>query len=150
MTVMTGIEISPNSRFSIHENPNVAPGFCAICRNTGGDGRTFVDFGMQLDVYGAVYFCSTCIVELAETVGFVPAAKHAEADKKAKALSIELAVVEKSFRDYRDATRSILRDCDCADLFGVPEPRSIPDSGNVSAEPKSGKADSKASKSSSK
>ena len=107
------IEISPNSRFSIHENPNMAPGTCCVCKSPGGDGRNFIDFGMQLDVFGSVYFCSYCFVEAAETVGFVPSEKLARAQIELAGLHKEHSRLEESFRDFRESTRTILRDCRC-------------------------------------
>lgn len=115
MTEIAGIEIPVTSRFSIHEKPISAPGVCAVCKSAGGDRRHFVDFGMQLDWYGAVYFCSECIVELSQAVGYVPRVKYVEAENKALIYGTELEVTEKSFESYRNAARELLRDCRCGD-----------------------------------
>jgi hypothetical protein len=67
-------ELSPQSRYSIHTAPPKAPGKCFICSTGGGvDERKFLDFGKQLKWYGAVYFCSECIREIAEALGYYPA-----------------------------------------------------------------------------
>jgi hypothetical protein len=42
-----------------------------MCGSVGGDDRKFIDFGKQLDWYGAVYFCTECIKEFATAVDFI-------------------------------------------------------------------------------
>ena len=112
------VELSPNSRFTILDNPNREPGVCAVCGSAGGDDRKFVDFGKQLDWYGAVYFCTHCVIELAASIGFIESAPH-EALKKLNESEVhELNVTIESFRDYREATRTMLRNCSCADSDG--------------------------------
>lgn len=115
MTIEAGIELPVTSRFKISNNPDVAPGYCCVCRSTGGDGRQFIDFGMQLDVYGAVYFCTFCVTELAMAAGFVHKNSYIQAVNERDLLKTEISITDLSFRDYRDATRTILRDCSCRD-----------------------------------
>jgi hypothetical protein len=115
VTEIAGIEIPVTSRFSIHEKPINAPGVCCVCKHPGGGDRFFVDFGFQLDWYGAVYFCSECIIELSSAVGFVPNARLKNSEEKLLSASTALLATEKSFESYRDATRTILRDCRCGD-----------------------------------
>ena len=115
MTIMRGIDIPPTSRFSVHINANSAPGKCCACGSAGDDGRQFIDFGMQLDWYGAVYFCTFCVTELCAAAGFVHGDVFDEAATKLRDAITELNATESSFRDYRDATRILLRDCNCRD-----------------------------------
>lgn len=115
MTIEAGIELSPQSRFSVHDNPDVAPGKCAVCASVGGDGRKFIDFGMQLDWYGAVYFCTFCVAELAGAGGFVATEHFNKAVEQNGLLTKELNATNESFRNYRDATRTMLRGCVCYD-----------------------------------
>lgn len=119
------IEIPATSRFSVCGNPNREPGVCCVCRSPGGDDRQFIDFGMQLDWYGAVYFCTFCVKELAEAAGFVPKDLYLEVKSLSSKLATELNSVEESFRDYRDTTRTLIRDCTCSELAG-PNPNSAP------------------------
>lgn len=115
MTIEAGLELSPQSRFSVHDNPDVAPGKCAVCSSVGGDGRKFIDFGMQLDWYGAVYFCTFCVTELASAGGYVAVENYRKAVDQNASLIKELNATNESFRDYRDATRTMLRNCNCSD-----------------------------------
>ena len=105
--------IPVTSRFSIHENPNVAPGICCMCGSSGGDGRTFVDFGFQLDVYGAVYFCSECVRELCGAIGYVPASELEAERKLSNDLSDKVELLEERNREVRESAYSLFRDCNC-------------------------------------
>lgn len=61
------------NRVTVMDYPVALPGRCAICGYGGGDSnRRFIDFGLQLDYYGAVNFCTECIREVAESIGYVP------------------------------------------------------------------------------
>lgn len=60
-----------SNRFQIIRIPLVSPGKCATCGYTGGDDRQFIDFGFDLDFYGAVYFCTGCFTDACMQMGFV-------------------------------------------------------------------------------
>lgn len=68
-------EISPQSRIQVIDVPILAPGVCMVCGTAGVDDRKFIDFGKQVDWYGAVYLCSECIIEVARAIGFIPVAE---------------------------------------------------------------------------
>lgn len=56
------------SRIQVVEAPPAAPGHCAICGTTQGP---MVDFGMDFEFYGVVYFCvDNCLVELANSFDY--------------------------------------------------------------------------------
>jgi DNA-directed RNA polymerase subunit RPC12/RpoP len=63
------------NRVQVLNVPLMAPGVCMLCGTAGIDNRTFVDFGKQVEWYGAVYLCSECIKEVAIAVGFIPVAE---------------------------------------------------------------------------
>jgi hypothetical protein len=48
-----------------------APGTCIVCGSPGGDGRDFLDIDMDIEFYGAVYFCTFCLSETVRAMGFV-------------------------------------------------------------------------------
>lgn len=56
-----------SSRFQWVERPVAAPGKCISC---GSANRSCVDFGLNFDLYGAVYFCEDCIGAAARVFGF--------------------------------------------------------------------------------
>ena len=56
------------SRIQIVDAPPAAPGHCAICGTTQGP---MVDFGMNMEFYGVIYFCvESCLVELANSFDY--------------------------------------------------------------------------------
>lgn len=52
-----------NGRFQYSEKPLASPGKCAVC---GAVDRPVIDFGMDLDYYGAVLMCVGCVRSAAE------------------------------------------------------------------------------------
>lgn len=61
MTVSVG-------RIQIQEAPMAAPGHCALCGTTQGP---VVDFGMEMEFYGVIYFCiDNCLVQLANSFDY--------------------------------------------------------------------------------
>lgn len=53
-------EAQINGRFKFLERPAALPGKCACC---GAVDKPVLDFGMDLDFYGAVYLCVECLGE---------------------------------------------------------------------------------------
>jgi hypothetical protein len=66
-----------NSRFRIMERPHIMPGKCAVC---GGVDRPIVDFGLNIQFYGAVMLCVDCVSEAGVRVGMVRPEDNAEAN----------------------------------------------------------------------
>lgn len=62
-------EENPQSRFRVVDTPTLAPGTCILCKSSGGDGRQFVDLGIQVTWVGALYFCTFCVTEAAKLLG---------------------------------------------------------------------------------
>lgn len=55
-------------RIQIVDAPPAAPGHCAICGTTQGP---MVDFGMNVEFFGVIYFCvAGCLVELANSFDY--------------------------------------------------------------------------------
>jgi hypothetical protein len=99
------MSISAQSRVRVLDNPILAPGQCCLCGSAGDGKRKFIDFGKQLDWYGAVYFCTECVREVAEASGFIPVASfdklhdsYRELDIKYKQLEARYEVVDNAIR----------------------------------------------------
>lgn len=55
-------------RIQVVDAPPAAPGHCALCGTTEGP---MVDFGMNVEFYGVVYFCvDNCLVQLANSFDY--------------------------------------------------------------------------------
>ncbi len=54
-----------SSRVKVLQYPVAAPGKCVLCgAQANHDGRVYLDFGLSLRNYGAIYFCSLCMAEM--------------------------------------------------------------------------------------
>jgi hypothetical protein len=60
-----------------------------MCGSAGDDERKFIDFGFQLDWYGAVYFCTECIKEFAQAAGYVPVEAFNNQGEELKRIQID-------------------------------------------------------------
>lgn len=69
------MEFSPSGRFQLVDTPPL-PGKCAICgysasgENEPDDRRRYVDFGLDIDYYGVVVFCTECVHSLVTQLGY--------------------------------------------------------------------------------
>lgn len=102
--------MSAQSRLTVLDNPVLAPGICSLCGSAGGDDRKFIDFGKQLEWYGAVYFCSFCIREAAEAIDYIPVANFDELHKEFRELRIKFDQLEAKNKSVEDALRVLLGD----------------------------------------
>lgn len=67
MTELTLSQI--NGRFTIRDAGTVLPGRCSVCGNVK---CKVVDFGLDIDFYGAVAICTSCFSAAAELLDLVP------------------------------------------------------------------------------
>jgi hypothetical protein len=75
------------SRYKLLERPVALPGRCVTC---GAVDRPVVDTNWNIDMFGAVYFCVSCLAEVARVIGMVPALEVQEAEANSA----------KAFHDY--------------------------------------------------
>lgn len=105
------METKPNARIISHRVPPAAPGKCVVCGYSGGkdeDDRTFIDFGFDLDYYGVVYFCSSCMVEIANVIGFFSEDQYNKIARENLLLSDSLGTVRRERDAATDALRTYL------------------------------------------
>lgn len=100
-------EIDPSSRVQVLNVPVMAPGICMLCGIADGDNRTFVDFGKQVEWYGAVYFCSECFGEIARALRWIPVAEYNELLEQHKKASAIYEISVTSNRKITDALRVV-------------------------------------------
>ena len=58
-----------SSRIRIINAPILNPGTCAICGTSRTDDRKYIDFGLDVDFVGVMYFCTFCFHELIRALG---------------------------------------------------------------------------------
>lgn len=111
---------NPNSRFRISNVATLAPGTCILCKSDGGDGRQFIDLGITVEWFGAMYFCTFCIAEAAQVLGFAPEANWKLAEKN---LQEEISKGDDRYVEAMEqlrAARTLLRNCHCGDNVTFP------------------------------
>ena len=58
----------------INNNPPL-PAQCVVCYRTFKQGTVFLDFGMNVEFYGAILMCDDCITNAGTLIGLIPVAK---------------------------------------------------------------------------
>lgn len=113
--------VDPTSRLKILDVPVMAPGKCVLCGSSAGD-RQYIDFGFEFDWYGVVYFCSHCMSEMSAALNFVPIQKLKESREILEALTKEHDKLVETYKEYKNAVWTILRDCNCHVLLPDADP----------------------------
>jgi hypothetical protein len=74
----------------IKGTPPCQPGKCAICGNCGDGNSEFLDIGLELDYYGVVYFCSTCVYgDILKALDLVTREKYQELEGRLTEVTAE-------------------------------------------------------------
>lgn len=59
-------------RIVVRDYPEVPPSKCALCGGqTRHDGRKYIDLGTNVRGYGALYFCSICLGQICNILGWL-------------------------------------------------------------------------------
>lgn len=100
---MTDVQIPGSSvgKFQVIEGYlPISPNKCMACGSFHG---TFIDFGLNDDWYGAVYFCSDCVTGMAAVLGYVPSSEKDKFIAKIDEYVEKIKELEKEKNVYRDA-----------------------------------------------
>lgn len=68
---------APSGRFKLLDAPYASPGKCGLCgyaasgENEPADKRQYVDFNLDFEYYGALYFCTECLHSLISEMGYI-------------------------------------------------------------------------------
>lgn len=63
------LEMVHMSKYRVLAVPDVQPGKCANCGSSKADGRKYIDIGLEISWYGALFLCSLCLEDVARNVG---------------------------------------------------------------------------------
>jgi hypothetical protein len=96
------------SRFQVSEYPSLLPSKCVICGSVGGDSRVFIDIGLQIEFYGAVYFCSYCYWEGCRRLGWTDPREVAKLYELTESLTKMVEKIKKDKDVYESALRNLL------------------------------------------
>lgn len=89
----------------ITSNQMIGPGKCAGCGKYSND--DFLDFGLEVDFYGVVYFCRECLTEAAMTFGYRPDSHYKKMQVELERLKIELTGSLEREEALRNALASV-------------------------------------------
>lgn len=64
------------SRYRLLDRPDFNPGKCAVCGSSQAQGRKYIDFGVEVPLYGTVYLCTFCVEDLAATMDLFEKYEH--------------------------------------------------------------------------
>ena len=90
-----------SGRIQVIDYPYALPSKCVVCGGGAETEREFVDFGMQVDPYGAIYFCTLCIAEVAAAVGFIDAKTYKDSQIELFNMVQENTTLEAENREFR-------------------------------------------------
>jgi hypothetical protein len=133
--------ITPQSRIQVFNAPIAAPGVCFLCGSAGGsDNRKFIDFGKQIEWFGAVYLCTECLREASEAMGYIQKSiferlytEHRQLEIKHAQLQRHNEVISDALGSYvgvssSDSVDSVI---DTVPAISLPEPHVEHESKNV-------------------
>lgn len=106
---------------SLVEWPSQHPGKCVHCGcSTKNDGRKYVDMGLQIPRYGAVYFCEHCIRELGILFGLID-------EREIQIRELELASAQGILSDVVEENHALRRALSELDFLGRNGPGTLAD-----------------------
>ena len=100
--------LTAQSRLKVLDTPVLAPGICFLCGSAGDDKRKFIDFGKQIEWYGAVYVCTFCIVEVAEAAEFIPVANFDTLHTEYRELRVQYDQLKAKYAPFEEAIKNVL------------------------------------------
>ncbi len=79
------LEMLRMSKYRVLPVADTQPGKCANCGASKRDGRSYVDFGLDIPWFGTIYLCSLCLEDIARNVGLFDSLNKRlnEADERA-------------------------------------------------------------------
>lgn len=106
--------------FSLVDAPTALPGACYLC--SSGTKSPFIDWGVSIEFYGALYTCSECTASVASLLGMVTP------EKFAKLLS-DLDQLHASNVDLQLKNYELVKIVNAMQIVGIDEP--VPNSNGL-------------------
>lgn len=108
--------------------PIALPGCCSICGYSGtnvdslSDRRAFVDWNLDLEFYGRVYICSTCILQAVNGLGWLGPEQVELLHTRIQTQEAELIILREQNERLRSSMASLLGQSDTCDVGILPSP----------------------------
>lgn len=100
--------LSAQSRLTVLNNPELAPGVCFLNGCVGDGKRKFIDFGKNIEWYGVVYICTECIVEVAQAADYIPVAKFDELHNAHRQLMVKHNQLQAKYAPFEEAINNVV------------------------------------------
>lgn len=100
--------LSAQSRLKVLNNPELAPGVCFLNGCVGDGERKFIDFGRNIEWYGAVYICTQCIIEVVEAADYIPVAAYDALHSEHRKLKVELDQLKAKYAPFEEAIKNVV------------------------------------------
>lgn len=101
------VEYGGPDKVQVVAHPRLQPATCILC-GAPGDGRPFVDIGCFIEWYGAVYFCSYCMVDISNHLGYYTPSQYDLVTEQLTSALSENHILAGQNDHYRDILRTTL------------------------------------------
>lgn len=93
----------------IKGTPPCQPGKCLICGNCGDKDSEFLDTSLEIDFYGVVYFCTTCVYgDILKALSLVTQEKYDESQAQLTAALAQIVALQMEKEALKDAIKSMV------------------------------------------
>lgn len=104
------MRVQSPSRIKLCDVPSISPGKCCLC-NIASNDRQYIYFGLSEDFYGAFYFCTDCMGNVAEEIGYIKSGEYENLKKSNYELQeqlMDMKVKNGQLNNHLDYYRSLL------------------------------------------
>lgn len=103
------LEMLRMSKYRIMKVPDVQPGKCANCGASKADGRSYVDFGLDIPWHGCVFLCSLCIQDITRNVGGYDELEAEVEDQRNQIIDLKFSVLSKG-AELRETLATVFKE----------------------------------------
>lgn len=105
-----------STKFQVVPAPIQVPGTCVSCGSSRTDDRDYIDFGLTLDFVGVIYFCTFCMSECANTIGYISPEQARRLEEQVEYYATQVANFYTKDKALNEAI-NLLRDSGLFDLI---------------------------------
>ena len=66
--MLVATDYTAMSKYIVSDVPSSSPGKCSNCGASKHDGRKYISFGLDVDGYGTVHICGSCVGDMAHVL----------------------------------------------------------------------------------
>lgn len=100
--------LSAQSRLKVLDTPVLAPGVCFLNGCVGDGKRKFIDFGRNIEWYGAVYICTECIIEVVDAADYISVANFDKLHNEYRELKVKYDQLVTKYAPFEEAIKNVV------------------------------------------